>query len=190
MAETCLSWRYSTRPLLQGDSAISREFIPDMIIAVKLQPTTNNYDGCWQVKCACRRAAHTHSMFIGERVHTIYTRRHNLQLFKVPRSSNAAPSTRNCCADCGGGVIKCFVMNWELSPLCECVFFYQTPVTHLQPSEPRLYQREISACFNASAVVPKDVKSMKRSRLTTEPITSLRKSFESKDMTKMQTMIF
>lgn len=41
-----LSGRRSTRPLLQGDSAISREFIPDMIIAVKLQPATNNYDEC------------------------------------------------------------------------------------------------------------------------------------------------
>ncbi len=52
MAEACLSGRSSTRPLLQGDSAISREFIPDVIIAVKLQPTTNNYHERWQVRCA------------------------------------------------------------------------------------------------------------------------------------------
>lgn len=71
----CLSRRYSMRPLLQGDYAISQEFISDMIIAVKLQPTTNNYDGRWQVKCACLpiTALHTHGMFISQRINAIYT---------------------------------------------------------------------------------------------------------------------
>lgn len=34
----------------QDHSAISWEFIPDVIIAGKLQSTTNNYDGLWQVE--------------------------------------------------------------------------------------------------------------------------------------------
>lgn len=130
MAEAWLSRRYSMLPLLQGDYAISQEFTSDMIIAVKLQPTTNNCDGRWQVKCACLpiTALHTHSRFISQRINAIYT---PTQLFKVPRSSSPVPSTHNCCADCGGGgVIKCFVRNRELSPLCKCVFLY-TPVTHL-----------------------------------------------------------
>lgn len=67
MVVACLSCHCSMRPLLQGDSAISGGFILDMIIAVKLQPTTNNYDECWQVKCARPPNHHsrTHGMFIG-----------------------------------------------------------------------------------------------------------------------------
>lgn len=49
--------------LQQERSPISCEFFPSVIIAVKLQPITNNYDERWQVKCAHLQI----TQFIGER---------------------------------------------------------------------------------------------------------------------------
>lgn len=57
---------------LQGDSAISWEFIPDMIIAVKLQATKNNYDEDWQVKCVHLPVTTMLPEWEGEGIHTIY----------------------------------------------------------------------------------------------------------------------
>lgn len=100
------------------ETAISGEFIPDMIIAVKLQPAADKHDEHWQVKCARSQSMHVIHLKCFYARERNDAQRANPHSFKVPRST---PDL----FVCGGGVIRCFAVNKDLGPLCEHV----TPVT-------------------------------------------------------------